>query len=80
MSTSSRDCCARPSAVAMADPAAATPWRQLMEFGFGVLGLSSREFWALTPSEINAALEAHYGVRGEPPGRAQLDRLMARFP
>jgi len=51
-----------------------------MMFGFGVLGLSSREFWSLTPREINAALEAHRGRRTAAPSRLELTRLMSSFP
>jgi uncharacterized phage protein (TIGR02216 family) len=56
------------------------PWRELMAIGFGRLRLSSGEFWAMTPRELAAAIDGLFGVRGEPPGRAMLTELMARFP
>ncbi|MGV3490142.1 MAG: phage tail assembly chaperone [Devosia sp.] len=59
----------------------AFPWIEAMRFGFGVLGLSSREFWGLTPRELAAAFEARAGVaRASAPGRDVLGRLMAAFP
>ncbi|MDC9823827.1 phage tail assembly chaperone [Devosia sp. ZB163] len=59
----------------------AFPWDEAMRFGFGVLGLSSREFWGLTPRELAAAFEARAGrARGVVPGREMLGRLMAAFP
>ncbi|MBN9317897.1 MAG: phage tail assembly chaperone [Devosia sp.] len=59
----------------------AFPWDEAMRFGFGVLRLSSREFWGLTPRELAAAFEARAGrARGVAPGREVLGRLMAAFP
>ena len=50
-----------------------------MAFGFGVLRLSSNEFWRLTPLELASAMRA---LLGEPArvSRAVLDELVARFP
>jgi uncharacterized phage protein (TIGR02216 family) len=58
------------------------PWAEAMQFGFGVLRLSSREFWGLTPRELAAAFEAASGrVRGAgAPARRDFEALMARFP
>ena len=56
------------------------PWAAMMAFGFGHLRLASREFWAMTPRELAAAAEGLAGSGGEPPRRADLDALMARFP
>jgi len=57
------------------------PWREAMGFGFGVLRLSSRQFWGLTPRELAAAFEAAGGrSRGAAPGRDVLARMMERFP
>jgi uncharacterized phage protein (TIGR02216 family) len=55
------------------------PWAEAMAFGFGVLRLSSDEFWRLTPRELAAAVRA---LRGEsmPLSRDVLDELIARFP
>jgi uncharacterized phage protein (TIGR02216 family) len=56
------------------------PWRQAMAFGFGRLGLSSRDFWAMTPRELAAAVEGRFGTRATPLDRASLDGLIERFP
>lgn len=59
----------------------AFPWSEAMRLGFGVLRLSSREFWGLTPRELAAAFEGVSGrARGGVPGREALDGLMAAFP
>jgi uncharacterized phage protein (TIGR02216 family) len=59
----------------------AFPWNEAMRFGFGVLRLSSRDFWGLTPRELAAAFEARSGrARGQAPEREALGRLMAAFP
>jgi len=51
-----------------------------MGVAFGLLRLSSRDFWAMTPLEFNAALEALGLSRTAAPRRADLDRLMRLFP
>jgi len=51
-----------------------------MGFGLGRLGLCSAAFWALTPRELAAAIEAVAGPAHTPLGRAGLAALMARFP
>jgi uncharacterized phage protein (TIGR02216 family) len=56
------------------------PWQDAMRLGFGVLKLSSTEFWGLTPRELAAAFEALSGRRAGAPDRARLDQLMRRFP
>lgn len=50
-----------------------------MAFGFGVLRLSSREFWTLSPLELAAAVRALFGETA-PVSRASLNELLARFP
>ena len=55
------------------------PWDEAMRLGFGVMHLSSRDFWWLTPRELAAAF-GHEGGRGAPPSRSGLDELMQRFP
>ncbi len=48
-----------------------------MRVGIGVLRFSPKEFWAMTPVELLAAL----GEPGaEPMPRSALEALMARFP
>ncbi len=56
------------------------PWQQVMAVGFGRLGLSSRDFWAMTPRELAAAVEGAFGTAREPPDRATLETLMTRYP
>jgi len=56
------------------------PWRELMAFGLGRLGLPPRDFWAMTPREIAAAMEGVAGRRAVPPERSTLDALMTRYP
>jgi uncharacterized phage protein (TIGR02216 family) len=56
------------------------PWRELMAFGLGQLKLAPRDFWAMTPKEIAAAIEGLAGIRPAPPARATLDDLMTRYP
>lgn len=51
-----------------------------MAFGLGVLRLSSRDFWLMTPRELFRAVEGVYGVAPGAPSRAVLDELMRRFP
>lgn len=58
----------------------AFPWEAAMGFGFGVMRLSSREFWGLTPRELAAAFGGGAGGRGGPPSRDGLAEMMARFP
>ncbi len=56
------------------------PWGDAMRLGFGVLRLSSREFWGLTPRELAAAFEGIAGRRTTAPDRNALGKLMERFP
>jgi uncharacterized phage protein (TIGR02216 family) len=59
----------------------AFPWDEAMRFGFGVMRLSSREFWGLTPRELAAAFAAMSGrTRGGAPDRDGLKDLMRRYP
>jgi uncharacterized phage protein (TIGR02216 family) len=56
------------------------PWRDAMRLGFGVLKLSSKDFWGLTPRELAAAFEALSRPRAGAPDRSQLSKMMERFP
>ena len=58
----------------------AFPWTDAMRLGFGVLKLSSRDFWGLTPRELAAAFEGLSGPRRSTPDRGRLETLMERFP
>jgi uncharacterized phage protein (TIGR02216 family) len=56
------------------------PWREAMAIGFGVLKLSSRDFWTLTPRELAAAVEGLTGRAGAPMDRETFEDLARRFP
>ncbi len=56
------------------------PWRAAMSFGFGVLHLSSKDFWAMTPRELALAMNARRGSVIGAPDRAALNEMMKRFP
>jgi uncharacterized phage protein (TIGR02216 family) len=45
-----------------------------------LLGWRPEEFWRTTPAELGAVLGAMAGEGGEPAERADLERLMQRFP
>ena len=50
-----------------------------MSFGFAVLRLSSREFWAMTPRELAIAMKPFQHGQG-PLSRTELNDLLGRFP
>jgi uncharacterized phage protein (TIGR02216 family) len=59
-------------------------WTELMRLGLGTLRLAPEVFWAMTPVELQRALEGAgvltlAGNRGWME-RATLERLMAQFP
>lgn len=56
------------------------PWRAAMAFGFGTLCLASRDFWAMTPRELAAAIEGVSGRRAAAMDRAAFEALAARYP
>jgi uncharacterized phage protein (TIGR02216 family) len=57
------------------------PWREVMAFGLGRLRWTPDAFWAASPREILAAIEAHGPARAtEAPSRAALDALMLAHP
>jgi uncharacterized phage protein (TIGR02216 family) len=56
------------------------PWGDAMGFGLGVLRLSPRDFWTMTPRELASAWSALVGERAGPLGRQELEALMAQFP
>jgi uncharacterized phage protein (TIGR02216 family) len=64
--------------------AEAFAWTELMRLGLGALRLPPEVFWAMTPVELQRALEGA-GILLSTDGaglmeRATLERLMARFP
>ena len=58
----------------MAEP---FPWQAAMRFGLGELRLAPRDFWAMTPRELAAAMGP--GAPGRPT-RAWLEAQSALFP
>lgn len=57
------------------------PWREAMQFGFGVMRLPPQHFWGLTPRELAAAFGAASGRgRGVTPGRERLREMMELYP
>ncbi|HEX8620522.1 MAG TPA: phage tail assembly chaperone [Allosphingosinicella sp.] len=54
--------------------------RRLAGLAGALLGWRPDEFWRATPAELGAVLEAMLGSWEEPAGRADLERLMQRFP
>lgn len=62
-------------------PSRPFPWPEVMAIGLGVLRLPPREFWAMTPSELAAAISGLTGgTAAQPMSRRSLDALIARFP
>lgn len=53
-----------------------------MGFAFGVLCLAPQIFWAMTPKELDAAIEGRLGRGASAPAmtRAELKACMQRFP
>lgn len=51
----------------------------MMAAGFGLLRLSPKDFWAMTPRELERAVSVLTPPRGRP-GRADLVALMHAFP
>jgi uncharacterized phage protein (TIGR02216 family) len=51
-----------------------------MAFGLGVLRLSPKDFWSMTPRELASAAEGVYGRAPVGPTRADLFALMNDFP
>ena len=51
-----------------------------MAIGFGVLRLSPKDFWAMTPREFERAVNLTVPQRGQAPTRDALAGLMAAFP
>jgi uncharacterized phage protein (TIGR02216 family) len=56
------------------------PWDEAMQFGFGVLHLSSDAFWRMTPRELAQAIIAVRGHAQPGIARADFDALMRAFP
>ncbi|WP_255696597.1 rcc01693 family protein [Aurantimonas sp. HBX-1] len=59
---------------------AAFPWDAAMAAGLGHLRLAPRDFWAMTPRELAAALRPVGGPILQPLRRAELAALIRQFP
>lgn len=54
-----------------------------MALGLGLMGLAPAAFWAMTPSELDAAMEGRFGIRARAAAalkKSDLADLMRRFP
>lgn len=51
-----------------------------MAVGFGLLRLSPKDFWAMTPREFERAMSFHRRAVEAGPGRGDLAAMMAAFP
>jgi uncharacterized phage protein (TIGR02216 family) len=51
-----------------------------MATAFGLLRLSPRDFWAMTPRELERAMSVLGAGRAGPPARRDLVEMMKRFP
>jgi uncharacterized phage protein (TIGR02216 family) len=58
------------------------PWDTAMTAGLGMLRLAPRDFWSMTPRELDAALRGALGLVAMVPAmtRSDLVALMAEFP
>ena len=56
------------------------PWDRLIGIGLGLLRLSPRDFWAMTPREFAHVLRTLGGAASDAPGRSGLQALMTMFP
>lgn len=52
----------------------------MIALGLGLLRLSSRDFWAMTPLELSHVVRAHSGGIVEAPERSAVETLMQLFP
>ena len=60
--------------------ASAFPWDEVMGAGLGLLRLSPKDFWSMTPREFERAMSVLRPARASTPARAELIRLMEEFP
>lgn len=65
---------------AAAGSAVAFPWDSVMATGFGLLRLSPKTFWSMTPREMERAMSVFRPAAGVAPGRDDLVALMNEFP
>ena len=51
-----------------------------MSVGFGLLGLASKDFWAMTPRELAAAIRGRIGPQlGGPPSKGDVIAIYGRM-
>jgi len=55
------------------------PWDTAMTAGLGMLRLAPRDFWSMTPRELDAALRGALGLVAMVPAMTRSD-LVAQFP
>ena len=55
------------------------PWADAIGFGLGVLRLSPKDFWRMTPRELAHAINAVTGAVSQLQ-RDEFDNLMKRYP
>lgn len=56
------------------------PWDTVMAVGFGLLRLSPKDFWSMTPREMERAMSLFGRASMAAPGRGDLAVLMTAFP
>lgn len=56
------------------------PWDRIMAAGFGLLRLSPRTFWSMTPRELERAMSVLAPASRAGIGRRELSELMHVFP
>jgi Conserved hypothetical phage protein (DUF2376). len=56
------------------------PWQQAMGIAFAWLRLSPKDFWAMSPRELAAALSVFEPGEGQALQRRELEELMRLFP
>jgi uncharacterized phage protein (TIGR02216 family) len=64
---------------AAAEPRRPFPWKTVMSAGLGHMRLSPRDFWAMSPRELAAALDRSPLV-GAAPSRTEFEALMGNYP
>jgi uncharacterized phage protein (TIGR02216 family) len=52
----------------------------VLAIGLGILRLAPKDFWAMTPRELAAAIRGLFGEIAAPIDRAAFDELARRFP
>ena len=56
------------------------PWDDVIALGLGLLRLSSRDFWAMTPMELAHVVRARSGRIVAAPERSAVETLRKLFP